>query len=452
MIKSINILISIVTMLTIVSCEKYKTTDLNDWTEFTHGIHNPNYTKLFGTNEVHKLEITVTSEHWDLLIEDVERNHIELNTSPDPNGETESIIGSLPKLNYIPSNIMYDNVNWYKVGFRFKGLSSLNESWSNNILKMPIKLDFNSFGNIFEGIDSQRFYGFEKMTFANNFRDPSQIREKIAYELMESFGVRVPKSTFAEIYINNGQDGKKYFGLYTMIETIEDGMIHHEFGNTTGNCYKPAGMTATLTEGEINNFDINQKTNKGSDIDDVIKLTEVLAQNNRISTPSTWRLDLESIFEVNNFLKYLAANTVIQNWDMYGISSRNYYLYNQPINGKLIFIPWDLSESFDTEGKISPHLLNHSNVSNNWPLIKFLMADNEYYQRYKSYVADFNENYFIPIEINSRIDELYNIIHLSVEKEETGYTHHINTAEITTYIHNLKTQIMNRHIQVQSFY
>jgi len=439
-------------IISLASCKKYKQTDLADWTELTHGIHTPIYSKLFGSDKIHTIKIETSADNWKTLIENVERNHIDINSSPNTDNKTELIISSLPSLNYIPASVYYDNKEWYKVGFRFKGLSSQKESWQNNILKMPIKLDFNEFGNVYETIEQQRFYGFEKMTFANNFRDPSQVREKIAYELLEAFGVKVPQTNFTEIYVDNGSDGEKYFGLYTMVETVEDGMIHNAFGSSTGNCYKPSGKTATLVNGDVNRFELNQKTNKGSQIDDVLKFVDILHKDSRLTSAVEWRTELESVFEVNNFLKFLAVNTVIQNWDTYGIASHNYYLYTQPSNGKIIFIPWDMSESFDLNGNIQPHQLDHSNVSNNWPLIKFLLADDVYYQAYKNHIEDFNENYFIPSQINNRIDELYSLIQASVEKEETGYTHHTNLAEISNYLNDLKTQINNRQIDVQSFY
>ena len=61
-----------------------------------------------------------------------------------------------------------------------------------------------------------------------------------------------------------------------------------------------------------------------------------LACSTRTTDPATWRTNLEAVFDTDTFLKYLAVNTVIQNWDTYGRMTHNYYLYNNPDNGKLI--------------------------------------------------------------------------------------------------------------------
>ena len=44
---------------------------------------------------------------------------------------------------------------------------------------------------------------------------------------------------------------------------------------------------------------------------------------------ATWRANLETVIDTNVFLKYLAVNTVVQNWDTYGRMTHNYYLIQQ---------------------------------------------------------------------------------------------------------------------------
>ena len=85
----------------------------------------------------------------------------------------------------------------------------------------------------------------------------------------------------------------------------------------------------------------------------------------------TWRTNLESIFNIPVFLKYLAVNGIIQNWDTYGNMPHNFYLYNDPDNNKLTWIPWDHNEALQ-EGNMQGALnLDFSDLnSNSWPLIE----------------------------------------------------------------------------------
>ena len=53
------------------------------------------------------------------------------------------------------------------------------------------------------------------------------------------------------------------------------------------------------------------------------------------------------MFDVDHFLKWLAVNTAIDNWDTYGAMAHNYYLYGDPRQkGRLQWIPWDNNMAF----------------------------------------------------------------------------------------------------------
>jgi len=450
------LLISVLTMLGLAACEKYLSLDMPDWTDSTHGSATKQYQTLFNGKQILTLEFDIEGKHWDYLIENTSRLNGDFGNAnsnaggPPPNNNTqEMIVLSSPSPDYIPCNLTCNGVHWYKVGFRFKGNSSLRDSWTQGIMKVPLRLDFNKFGNIYEGIEEQHFYGFEEMTFASNFKDASQIKETIAYELMKAFGIPVPETNFAEIYINYGE-GKQYFGLYTMIEPIED-YVRNSNGQSEGSLFKPSSMSATLQKDEIIAYELDQKTNFGNGINEIETFVDILHNESRTSSPEYWRSQLESVFEVDLFLKFLAANTTMQNWDSYGKSSQNYYLYLKS-DGKIEFIPWDLSETFELNSQIAPIKIDLSDVSDQWPLIKFLMADPVYSVNYKTHVLSFNEQIFVPSVVNSRIDELFELIRASVIKEQSGYTHNNNLNSILTYINGLKNQIEQRHNTVKNFY
>jgi spore coat protein H len=88
------------------------------------------------------------------------------------------------------------------------------------------------------------------------------------------------------------------------------------------------------------------------------------------------------------FLKYLAVNTVIQNWDTYGRMTPNYFLYNNPVNNKLTWIPWGNNEVLQ-EGKQGDSLaLNFSGLNTTqWPLIGYLYQDEVYKAKYDGYLG-----------------------------------------------------------------
>ena len=83
-----------------------------------------------------------------------------------------------PNPEWQPVEIRFGNQVWPEVGFRFKGNSSLNFGWSHGRFDLPFKLDFDEFEDQHLELKNQRFHGFKQLSFANNFQDPSLMREK----------------------------------------------------------------------------------------------------------------------------------------------------------------------------------------------------------------------------------------------------------------------------------
>ena len=102
------------------------------------------------------------------------------------------------------------------------------------------------------------------------------------------------------------------------------------------------------------------------------------------------------------FLKYLAVNTVIQNWDTYGRMTHNYYLYNNPDTSKLTWIPWDNNEALQI-GKMGGSLpLDFSGLNTSeWPLIGYLYQDEAYKAQYDAYVQEVVDDAFSVSTIQS---------------------------------------------------
>ena len=148
----------------------------------------------------------------------------------------------------------------------------------------------------------------------------------------------------------------------------------------------------------------------------------------------------EQIFNVDGFLKYLAVNNVIQNWDTYGIMTHNYFLYND--GGVLTWIPWDNNESFQ-EGKQGGALsLEMNEVSDNWPLIRYLMDIDEYYETYLSHVETFTNSTFDINTITTRLTNYQNVIQSYAGKENSNFSGDINS---------LKSYIQTRNTAAKGF-
>ena len=128
------------------------------------------------------------------------------------------------------------------------------------------------------------------------------------------------------------------------------------FLTTTGISTSPREPERASRSGSFSEAAFVKKTNEDeADWSDIRSLFAALHDGTRTTDGATWRTNLEAVFDVDTFLKYLATNTVIQNWDTYGRMTQNYYLYNDPDTGQLTWIPWDNNEALQ-EGKMGGSL------------------------------------------------------------------------------------------------
>ena len=436
--------------------------NLTDWSSETHGNDIvPNYAEVFDDKDsVRRLDIVIGSEDWDSMLLDMTGLYGDFGQGngggPGGGGPGGGGPGGGGFADENPifktAEVYYNGLQWYHVGVRFKGNSSLSFSWQNGVWKMSFKLDFDEFEDQFPEILNQRFYGFKQLNLKNNFDDESQLREKVASDIFRESGLPSPRTQFYEVYVDHGS-GPIYFGLYTMVEEPDDSLLGSQFENDSGNLYKPDGNGARFTQGSFaTEYFIKQSNELDSDWSDVESVFEALHSNNRTSNPIIWRADLEEVFDVDGFLNYLAVNTVIQNWDTYGRMTHNYYLYGDPENNNaLTWIPWDNNESLQF-GKMGGSLpLDFSGVNDNWPLITYLYADAIYKEVYDVYVEILIDNAFETGYIQSVYSFYASLIEDSVMNEQSGYTFLESPSDFQMAISQLMSHAQERASAVNQY-
>lgn len=417
---------------------------ISDWDDLTHGKLDTddivsNIDKIFDTSKVQKLRIVIEPENWELMNENLEDLKDELGRSSD--------FTSIDDPFFVPSEVFYsedgsdENMKeWYKVGIRFKGNSSLYHANSN---KLPFKLDFDEFEDVYDDIDNQRFYGFKQLNLKNNYDDESQMHEVVATELFRDFGLTVAHASFYELYINvdgGDEDDDIYYGLYTLVEEVDDTVIKTQYDDDDGNLYKPEDDAATFASGTYDEDEYGLKTDNDESYEDILELYNAINDDDLT--------DLEEIFDIDIFLKWLAANTVMQNWDTYGVMPHNYFLYNNPDN-KFEWIPWDSNEALTSSSRCLD--LDMEEVDDDWPLIRYILDDDNYRETYKSYVYDFAYDYFNEDYLNDIYDEYKDLIEDYVTAESSNYTF-TSSSKFTAAYNELKDHTSDRYTAAMSYY
>ena len=457
----------------LASCRENPTgpsVDNPDWSQATHGESTPSYAIVFPQDSVSRIEIVMTTAEWSAI----RSNMVSLwgfdfgATGGGAGGGGGG--GGFPSIepSYVPVEVRFDGKTWRNVGFRLKGNSSLSTAWRQGNYKLPFRLNFDRFEEEHPEIGNQRFYGFKELSMSSGFGDNSLIREKVVADIFRMAGIPSARTALYRVYIDFGQ-GLKYSGVYTMVEVVDDTMVEDQFGDDSGNIYKP--------ESNFRTFVATQFEKKNNEVEanwsDVQAAITALNSTVRTTAPEQWRAGLEATFNVNHFLKWLAINNAIVNWDTYGAIAHNYYLYAHP-TAKLTWIPWDHNLSMSGNPGITGTTggggggggpggggpgrnglsLTMNEVANTWPLIRYLADDPVYFERYKAYMKEFLGTVFT----DARMTPLFQKYHAMVAPyavgangEQAGYTYLTSSAAFTTALSGLQSHVQARRALVAQF-
>jgi spore coat protein H len=412
---------------------------LEDWTLASHSSSaTPDYSLVFPQNKVNRLDITLTEENWNIMQADLDNLYGSTGGGPPGNAFTEETPVS------VPCNVNFNGINWYYVGIRYKGNSSLS-AYSQGVNKLPLRLEFDEFSNDYPEITGQTFYGFPALSMSSNYDDKSFMREKVGCDVFRNFGVPAPQTAFYEMYIDYG-DGPVYFGLYTAVEVVFETMLTSQFGSNSGNCYKPDGDGAAWSAETFTLNDFENKTVDGTGGDDIQELYDILHDNSRTSDPAAWQTKMESVFDVDGFLKYLAVNTTIQNWDTYGKMTHNYYLYHDPADGLIKWIPWDNNEAFQSGKQGGALSFEFTEINDaDWPMIKYILSVPAYETTFKSHISTLIETAFSPATMQAYYSTMQTLIQPSVEAETSDYSFINSISEFTDAISTLNSHVTSRY-------
>ncbi|HNH50511.1 MAG TPA: CotH kinase family protein, partial [Myxococcota bacterium] len=162
--------------------------------------------------------------------------------------------------------------------------------------------------------------------------------------------------------------------------------------------------------------------------------------------------ELESEIDVEAFLRWLAVNSALENWDAYGLMAHNYYLYSvEGDDGRFQWIPWDhnLSQANSMMGETDVML---DSVTDAWPLIRRLLDDPVYAAFYEDQLALALEGAYAQEAYEARIDSLAALVQPALfgeEGEQPGFTGLTDEATWVDAIAALKAHGVSRRAEVE---
>ncbi len=326
------------------------------------------YVAFFDPGNLHAFTVEIARVDWDRLNTDMLKHQAEFK--------------SIRTGGYYPARVIYSgingNVTMEDVGFRTRGNTSrvIPEKSPGAFKRAHFSLKFNeSFS-----MDSQdpryaeraerRLFSLRGLNLKLAEDSPSVVRELYAYNYMNKIGLKAPRAGMASLELRiletDGSVLSRNFGYYTAIEPVNKSFITSRWGKdgNDGQLYKglwqqggPANLNwdeARLKQG-TNLLGVEDWTTEYRPSYD---LSSVEPEEARASPPEHGALlafikklnelsgaelktYLDEAFEIEDFLKWMAANLLLGMPDDYRAMANNYYLYF-PLQGrKASFIPYD---------------------------------------------------------------------------------------------------------------
>lgn len=359
-------------------------------------LNAPPLTDPFPKDQVLTIEVEMDPADWDALLE-------------DPLAEE-----------YFPATLHFGGITVENVAIRTKGNSSLNSLANSPSHRYSFKIDINEY------VSGQKILGLKKFVLNNGFKDPSLLRETLAYELARDAGLPAPRTAFADVTVAG-----EHLGVYTLIEVVDSDFIDTWFEDNDGDLFKPeppAGNLGWAGSAPTSYPNIGLETNEDtSDYSELIAFLNVLNNGNSTNYPQ--------VMDITNVLTYIAVQTILVNLDSLLGPGHNYYLYEQ--SGVFSLIPWDTNEAFGNfkcsctatdlvQFKIDEPVCGAPATK---PLIAKLLAVPQYHTQYRNILADLVATLFTEAIMAESIDAYADLIRPYVQKDTAKF---YSTAEFET--------------------
>ena len=337
---------------------------------------------------------------------------------------------------YYMGHIQYGTERLEDVAIRVKGNSSLNSVARSPSVRFSFKVDMNRY------VEGQRLLGVKKLNFNNGFKDPTLMREHLAYEVYRAMGRPAPRTAFVNLTVSG-----EHMGLYTVVEQVDDLFLDQHFDERSGDLYKPEPPAGQLIDrgDRIEDYEgVGLKTNEETtDHAAFLRFIKVINNSNEG--------ELDQVLHIDDYLLNLAINVVLVNLDSYLGMGHNYYLYER--HGIFTEIPWDLNEAFGNftcgcnRDQLVHFLIDEPTCGSlrSYPLLDRIFQNPAYIERYHQQLRAIIEGAGSLASLSTLIEAKAQLIRPFVESDPSKF---FTTAEFET---NLTNDIGRRTWGLTSF-
>jgi hypothetical protein len=230
--------------------------------------------------------------------------------------------------------VTVDGERYERVEVRKKGfLGSMSTE------KPALKVDLGEFGDF-------DYKGQRRLTLNNSVSDPSFVRQCLSYSVFTDAGMAAPRCNLAVVTVN-GQD----MGVYVNVEPVKKPMRERHYEDGDGNLYE--GTLSDFREGWTGTFEKknNETEDDWSDLEGLVEAAG--ADDDELIEA------LDEVLDLDQFNRFWAGEVLVMHGDGYASNTNNFFIYNDPSDGRFDFLPWGVDGTFyGGEGQEQPVYAN----------------------------------------------------------------------------------------------
>lgn len=268
--------------------------------------------------------------------------------------------------------------------------------------------------------------------------DAMYCREVYCYNLFRNYGVWTsPRASYTKLSIHVEGDSKPaYYGIYALIEGVNDSYLESRVAegkilSKKANLWKASyGATFNnISDGQMGvesisldpskskSYVYDLKTNKKKGLDAAkAQLLEFSRQLKSLAAGSQeLKTYLNSVMDIDLFLKTYAVNVVVGMWDDYWSNSNNFYFMFDS-DGKFYFIPYDYDNTLGTSSMMNSgtqDMTKWGALNDSRMLMYKVLSIPEFMEKYKADIKELvstDKNYFTYNASLERITRWHNMI------------------------------------------
>ncbi len=364
---------------------------------------------VFNLTTVHQIQVAVARTEWDVLQTSSARGSAVVGGTEYVQADGRLVhIGSGFRgvFPWAHAALRVNGARFTDVGLRYKG----NSSFSSSSAAAPLRANFKVKLDLFDA--KADWDGLETLNLHAGVLDQSLIREAFAYTVLRRAGVPASRTAYADlVFTVPGVYQDAAGGRFVLIENVNRQFLRNALPPGTGLLMKPEGLRGGVVSlgGDWASYLPAFRPDREATPHEQRRVIEFAQLVSSADVPG-FRAAIDRYLDVDAFLRYIATNAFLGNWDSYLGGSHNFYLYLDPTDDRFRFIPWDEDLSLGSRMNQGVLDFNLPLARGDQPLIRRLLDDPATVARYRAILRSLATSTFRRSELYALIDLIESVV------------------------------------------